>query len=206
MSNSERDPVVRRAIDELRRVPSTDHAAISRVVAAAAAARVAPADDDTLIDAARVRRVRRFTLAGVAAAAAVAGFALSSARRSTTTPIAARAASVATAAAIVTQTPLQAVANSTADVLPIAKQFVFNNRVAHSVSVIGDFNMWNPESARMTRSADGDLWSATLPILPGRHMYAFMVDDSIFVLDPREAKARNSDLGVEASITIVGKP
>lgn len=203
MSNPDRDPVVRRAIDELRKVPRTDQAAISRVVAAAAAARVAPADDDAMTDFARVRRVRWWTLAGVAAAAAFAGFALSSARRSSTNSV---AAPVATAPTIAGATPLQSVANSSVDVLPIAKQFVFNNRIAHTVSVVGDFNMWNPQSARMTRAADGDLWSVTVPILPGRHMYAFMVDDSIFVLDPRENTARNSDLGVEASVTIVGKP
>jgi hypothetical protein len=33
-----------------------------------------------------------------------------------------------------------------------------------------------------------------------------MVDDSMFVLDPREPTARDADLGVEASVTIVGKP
>ena len=203
MSNPDRDPVVRRAIDELRKVPRTDHAAISRVVSAAAAARVAPADDDTMTDFGRVRRVRWWTLTGVAAAAAFVGFALSSARHSSTESVPAR---VGTAPMSAAATGLQSVANNSADVLPIAKQFVFNSRIAHTVSVVGDFNTWSPDSARMTRAADGDLWSITVPILPGRHMYGFMVDDSIFVLDPRENTARNSDLGVDASVTIVGKP
>ena len=73
-------------------------------------------------------------------------------------------------------------------------------------SVVGDFNNWNPTAAPMTRSSDGALWSAIVPILPGRHMYGFMVDDSIFVLDPRAQKARDPDLGTEGSVRMVGRP
>lgn len=201
MSDADRDPIVRRAVEELRKTPRTDHAAISRVVAAAAAARVTAADDATMIDFARARRIRRWTLAGVAAAAAFAGFALNNLRRPNTESIVATTLAVAEPSS----GQLQTVANSS-DVQPIAKQFVFNSRIAHRVSLVGDFNKWSPEAARMTRAADGDLWSITVPIMPGRHMYAFMVDDSIFVLDPREATARDGDLGVEASVTIVGRP
>jgi hypothetical protein len=58
----------------------------------------------------------------------------------------------------------------------------------------------------MARAADGDLWSVTVPIVPGRHMYAFMVNDSAFVLDPREPTGRDADLGVKASVIIVSRP
>jgi 1,4-alpha-glucan branching enzyme len=101
---------------------------------------------------------------------------------------------------------LQPIASSSADALPVTKQFVFHSRTARSVSLVGDFNRWNPDNARLTRAADGDLWSVTLPILPGRHLYAFMVDDSVFTLDPREPAGRDADLGVDASVIIVGKP
>jgi hypothetical protein len=42
--------------------------------------------------------------------------------------------------------------------------------------------------------------------MPGRHVYAFMVDDSLLVLDPRAPKSRDPDLGAEGSIRIVGRP
>jgi hypothetical protein len=58
----------------------------------------------------------------------------------------------------------------------------------------------------MTRSSEGELWSVSIPITPGRHMYAFMVDDSILVLDPRAPKSRDPDLGAEGSVRIVGHP
>lgn len=201
MNDAERDPVVRRAIEELRSAQPTDHAAVSRIVAAAAAARVAPVDDEGVEERRRGQHVRRWTLVGVAAAAAFAGFALSGVRRHT--PNAAKATPLAAAPA---ETSLELVSSGSTDALPITKQFVFNSRTAHRVSVVGDFNKWNPAASPMVRAPDGDLWSISVPVLPGRHMYAFMVDDSIFVLDPREATARDADLGVEASVTIVGKP
>jgi hypothetical protein len=200
MNDAERDPVVRKAIEELRRAQPTDHVAVSRIVAAAAAARVAPADDESVEERRGGQRVRRWTLVGVAAAAAFAGFALSSMRRR-----APEAATVSAVAAAPAETSLELVSSSM-EAPPIMKQFVFNSRNAHRVSVVGDFNKWNPSASPMVRAPDGDLWSISVPVLPGRHMYAFMVDDSMFVLDPREATARDADLGVEASVTIVGKP
>jgi hypothetical protein len=211
MSDVERDPLLRRAIDELRTSPRTDRDVVARVVAAAAAARVAPADDEPASYNIYQRRTRRWTIAGVAAAAALAGFALSSinSTRRHNASVAAQAAASAPVATPVANAPtleLQPVGSNSADALPVSRQFVFHSRSAHSVSVVGDFNRWNAESARMTRSADGELWSTTVPIIPGRHMYGFMVDDSVFVLDPREATGRDADLGVEASVIIVGRP
>jgi hypothetical protein len=135
MSDVERDPLVRRAIDELRKAPRVDHDAVARVVAAAAAARVTPADDDAMIHAGRARRARLWTLGGVAAAAAVAGFALStvnSARRPTTATAAVRAsASVPVVNTPVGNAPtleLQPVGSNSADALPVSRQFVFHSR------------------------------------------------------------------------------
>ena len=207
MSGADRDPLVRRAVDELRTLPRTDAAAVARVVEAAAAARLTPAESVRLADVDRARTTRRWTLVSVAAVAAFAGFGLSWARRPLPTQTApATTSAVATGANAAQALELQPVASNAADALPLSKQFVFHSRAARNVSVVGDFNRWNPESARMTRAVDGDLWSVTLPVLPGRHMYGFMVDDSLFVLDPREPTGRDADLGVEASVVIVGRP
>ena len=112
------------------------------------------------------------------------------------------AAPVAVATAL---PPLTPVTSRSTDAVPVSKQFVFNSRTAHRVSVVGDFNGWKSDSAPLTRSPDGDLWSVTIPIMPGRHTYGFMVDD-VFVLDPRALKARDADLGADASVIVVGKP
>jgi hypothetical protein len=209
MSEIERDHVLRRAVQSLRQLPAADPDAIRRVVETAAAQRVMPAADDPAADAPPVARSggRRWRLAGFAAlvaAAAIVGFFVRGSvppRRSTTSvPVASSAPSGGA--------PMRVAANADQDVVPIPQQFVFRSASARRVSVVGDFNGWSAARTPMTREVGGDLWSVTIPIAPGRHMYRFMVDDSTFTLDPdaRVARARDPDLGVEVSVVIVGRP
>jgi len=194
----ERDPVLGRAIDTLREMPDVDRATIDRVVAAAASARMTPVDDVPLLAPPPRRGVRAWIVGVVAAAAVFAGFMLRGAiATSSSDDVGVRGAS---------PQRLQAV-RSTAEQksLPIMQQFVFNSRNAHRVSVVGDFNGWNPANAPMAQSPDGE-WSTTIPVLPGRHIFGFMIDDSIFMLDPRAPKARDPDLGTDGSVVIVGRP
>jgi hypothetical protein len=199
MTDFERDPIVRRAIDDLKRLPDADAAAMRRVVEAAAAARVTPADAEVAIPLPG-RRPRWALRIGMLAAAAVIGFFARDAWRS-------RALTDATQAY---DTPasirMRPVANGERELVPVAQPFVFNSRTAHSVSIVGDFNGWKSTTSPMSRSADGSMWSATIPILPGRHAYGFMVDDSVFVLDPSAPKARDADLGADVSVLMVGRP
>jgi hypothetical protein len=48
---------------------------------------------------------------------------------------------------------------------------------ARSVSVVGDWNGWDPSAAPLTQSADGFAASFELP--PGRHEYALVVDGTV---------------------------
>lgn len=204
MNDVERDPVVRRAIDELRKVPAADADAVRRVVAAAAAARVAPAADDPMT-AHRPYRARSWMLTGVAAAGVIASLLLIKSGRAPEVEMKTASSRVDTAAPMIAG-PLQPVANNAGDALPVLEQFVFYSRTARTVSVVGDFNGWDASNARMTRASDGDLWSITIPVVPGRHMYGFMVNDSSFVLDSHAQTARDPDLGTKASVIVVGKP
>ena len=207
MTDIERDHVLRRAVQTLRQVPAADADAIRRVVEAAAAERVMPAADDPSDDASGPARGagRRWRLAGfggLVAAAAIVGFVARGSIPHEGTNADAPTTSMASNAT------LSQAANGAADVMPIAQQFVFRNTSAHRVSVVGDFNRWNSAASPMTRSLGGDLWSVTILITPGRHTYAFMVDDSLFTLDPdtRVARVRDPDLGAEGSVVIVGRP
>ena len=205
MTDIERDHVLRRAVQTLRQLPASDTNAIRRVVEAAAAERVLPAADEpshATVPARRERRRWRLAgFAGLVAAAALVGFVVrgSVARQATNAESPSRVASNAV---------LRPATNGEADALPIAQQFVFRSGSAHRVSVVGDFNRWNSAVSPMTRSPGGDLWSVTIPIAPGRHTYAFMVDDSVFTLDPdtRAPRVRDPDLGAEGSVVIVGRP
>ena len=201
MSSDENDLVVNRAIEELRRLPPLDRAAVERVARAAAEARVSPADEEEFVARRRVRSIHVWSAVGLAAAAAVAGFVAGELRPSHSTPIQRTAAAPATRDTAV----LRPAAHDRSDIVAIPWQPVFEHKTARRVSIVGDFNNWNPKTNEMVRDASG-FWSAILPVMPGRHLYGFMVDDSVFVLDPRQPKARDPDLGGEVSVLMVGRP
>ena len=204
MTDASRDPLVHRAIEELRRLPPVDAAAIQRVVAAAAAARLTPSDDEPPVLAPYRGRPRRvWSMVGLAAAAALVGFVVRGAWKPISQPA---PVAVATTAASSQPTQVRAASANERESMPVPQQFVFIYRGAHRVALVGDFNRWDPNSAPMNRSPDGEMWSVTLPIAPGRHMYGFMIDDSLFMLDPRMPKARDPDLGAEGSIVLVVRP
>ena len=201
MTNSDNDPVLRRAIDDLRRLPPLDSEAVRRVVSAAAVARVSPAEDDDMIVARPRRSLTVWTVAGIAAAAAIVGFTLHGVWTSHS-PAPVNVVSSAPAA-----TKLQTVdMGRENDALPVPQQFVFENARAHRVSIVGDFNGWGASKTPMVHTPDGTSWSVIVPVMPGRHIYGFMVDDSVFTLDPRAPKSRDVDLGTEGSVVIVGRP
>jgi hypothetical protein len=207
MTDIERDHVLRRAVQTLRQLPATEPDAIRRVVEAAAAERVMPPADEPSGESFAPRngggrRWRLVGFGGLIAAAAIVGFVVrgSVPRGGSQPDVPARP--------IAPSTTLRPASIGAADALPIAQQFVFRSTSAHHVSLVGDFNRWNSAASPMTRSPGGDLWSVTIPIAPGRHTYAFMVDDSVFALDPdaRVARVRDPDLGAEGSVVIVGRP
>jgi 1,4-alpha-glucan branching enzyme len=100
---------------------------------------------------------------------------------------------------------LRPVANDPSEIVAIPQQFMFEHKSARRVAIVGDFNNWDPKANAMVRDASG-LWSTILPIMPGRHLFGFMVDDSVFMLDPHKPKARDPDLGSEGSVLMVGRP
>jgi hypothetical protein len=199
VTDHETDPLVQRAVDELRRLPAIDQVAVQRIAAAAAASRLAPGDDDLVV---RARpRVRWWMTIGLAAAAAVVGFVARDLipRRATSVDLA--RVPTPTVAAVMRPTALSA-----SDIPLMPQPFVLEQPTARSVAVVGDFNNWNPKATPMVRSSDGGLWSTIVPLVPGRHVYGFMVNDSIFTLDPRTAKVRDPDFGTDASVLMVARP
>jgi hypothetical protein len=206
MTDDVQDPMLRRAIDSLRELPAVDQDAMQRIISAAAVARVTPADEPVTASVDRqARSVRLWSAVGLAAAAAIVGFFARGAWAPTSAEsrehVDALASAPAPAAAGMTP-----VSTSRLDAAMIPRQFVLENSRARRVSVVGDFNKWNAASDPMTQSGVGGLWSAMIPMVPGRHVYGFMIDDSLFVLDPREPRARDPDLGTEASVIMVGRP
>jgi Glycogen recognition site of AMP-activated protein kinase len=70
---------------------------------------------------------------------------------------------------------------------------------ARSVSVAGDFNGWNPAHTRLERS-DGGMWTATIPLKPGRYHYMFVIDGKQWIADPLAAEAETDGFGAQNAV------
>jgi 1,4-alpha-glucan branching enzyme len=101
---------------------------------------------------------------------------------------------------------LEPVANMATEsrAVPVALAFELAN--ANSVAVVGDFNGWDPAATPMQRVSGTGLWSVTLLAKPGRHTYAFLVDGTTLMADPRAPRAKNADFGGDASVLMVRTP
>ena len=191
--------LVTRAAETLRELPAADSAAVARIVAAAARTRAldaAPNEDD-LVPLATPRR-SYLVPAGVAAAILLmvgATFVVRTLRSD-------RGRDVRLAGVM----PVLTVSASreAADALAIPTQFVFDGRARHVV-LVGDFNNWDAQATPLEREPGSPLWSVTLPIQRGRHIYAFLVD-SVWTVDKRAPVARDPDFGVTGSVILVGRP
>jgi AMP-activated protein kinase-like protein len=82
-------------------------------------------------------------------------------------------------------------------------RFVFVAPYASRVSLVGDFNAWNPSKMPMRRSSDGRAWLLDVPLPPGRHVYSFVVDGDL-AADPAAPRAGDDDFGVPSSVVLVG--
>ncbi len=60
--------------------------------------------------------------------------------------------------------------------------FYYKDDKARSVSLVGDFNFWNPYSNPMHKNKSG-LWEVVIDIPPGEYGYRFLVD-GIYRTDP----------------------
>ncbi len=70
------------------------------------------------------------------------------------------------------------------------------------VSVVGDFNGWDPDATPLTASADGRTWTTLLPLAEGRYVYAFMIDGRVEA-DPTAPNAPDDDFGSPSSLVLV---
>jgi len=70
---------------------------------------------------------------------------------------------------------------------------------AHSVSVAGDFNGWNPAQTKLERS-EGGLWTATIALKPGRYQYMFVIDGKQWIADPFAADDAGDGFGSQNAV------
>ena len=72
---------------------------------------------------------------------------------------------------------------------------------AKSVSLVGDFNNWDPAANPMAQMPDRS-WLLKLDMKHGHHRYAFLVDGAL-TLDPRAQGVTRNDKGERVSLVPV---
>lgn len=148
------------------------------------------------LDAWRIPALSGLGASAIAAAALMIGFV----SRGAVSPNSAAEPTVASGPAT-GEYPVTLATNEGAERL-VPTQFVFESTEAKSVSVVGEFNDWEVDELPMTRLRDG-VWTTTVPLAPGRHVYAFVVDGTLLVADPRAPKSGDADYGREGSVVMV---
>lgn len=85
-------------------------------------------------------------------------------------------------------------------------EFVLMAPDASQVVLVGDFNGWSPGATPLRASERGRIWSVTVPLTPGRHEYAFLVNGRHWLPDPRAPRAPADDFGAPNSVLTVTEP
>jgi hypothetical protein len=204
--SDEHDEMIERFAARLRPLPEIDPEARARVLVAVAAER--QRDRERQLSRRYGLRVARWTAAAAMAAAVV--FSVLLLERGTEAPVGTTSVATPVTAPAIAGTPATASASLAAHDAAAAPsqqvELVFRAPDARHVSVVGDFTGWDPSRAVMTRDSGSGLWSVTLTLTPGRHVYAFLVDDSVWVRDPRAPSAPDADFGRPGSVLLVGRP
>ena len=172
-------PLLRRAIAELREEPEPRAEWLTGVLDAAAHQRIADVEP-VIVERRWSLRPSVAMAAGLAFAAVGAGL----------TYAAMKGASVPT------------VASTAAVPLTSTVRFALVAPNAVSVTLVGDFNKWDPKALPMRRSANGETWEVEVGLPPGRYTYAFVVDGRI-ARDPSAAEAAHDDFGAPSSVLLV---
>ena len=96
----------------------------------------------------------------------------------------------------------QAPAHTRTDTVNVVR-FVFADAHASSVQLVGDFNEWTKGATNLKPSGAPGVWTVSVPLHPGRHEYAFIVNGTRWIADPLAAKS-SDDFGTESSVIHVG--
>src|SRR5258705_767634 len=100
------------------------------------------------------------------------------------------------------QAAIAAQAAAARDTVQVVR-FVFVDSGAASVALVGDFNEWTKGSTQLKRSGAPGVSTVSVPLTPGRHEYAFIVNGSRWVADPLAVKS-SDDFGTESSVIRIG--
>jgi hypothetical protein len=99
--------------------------------------------------------------------------------------------------------PVVEVSNELASTRPVPTTFILKADGANRVSLVGDFNGWDRAATALADPSKSGVWEVIVPLTPGRHTYKFLVNDSVWTLDPRMPQERDPDFGTLSSVILV---
>jgi hypothetical protein len=73
---------------------------------------------------------------------------------------------------------------------------------ASEVAIVGDFNGWDETATPMARRGRDGTWSASIPLAPGRHTYAFVVDGETWIVDPMAPQVPDDGYGPANAVVV----
>ena len=82
-------------------------------------------------------------------------------------------------------------------------RFVFRDRDAHRVALVGDFNGWSKDATPLAPVSEPGAWAVSVTVPKGRHEYAFIIDGERWAPDPFAARVAD-EFGTESSVVTVG--
>ncbi|MGQ0766387.1 MAG: isoamylase early set domain-containing protein [Gemmatimonadota bacterium] len=82
------------------------------------------------------------------------------------------------------------------------QQFLIVAPDAQAVSLVGQFNGWDPQATPMTYDAAHGAWHVTVPLAPGLYQYQFLLDGARRVADPAAPQVA-SEFGSPNSLVTV---
>jgi Carbohydrate-binding module 48 (Isoamylase N-terminal domain) len=85
-----------------------------------------------------------------------------------------------------------------------AVQFALAAPGALQVNLVGDFNGWDATATPLQRSGGDGVWAVEVPLAPGRHEYAFVVNGREWRPDPAAPRALVNEFGAPNSVITVG--
>lgn len=78
-------------------------------------------------------------------------------------------------------------------------KFAYFAPQAGDVRLVGDFNRWSKDAARLVRNQNG-YWTIEVEIRPGRYNYLFFVDGSQWSVDPSSTAIEDDGFGRRNSV------
>lgn len=75
---------------------------------------------------------------------------------------------------------------------------------AQAVALVGDFNGWDEHATPMIRRSNDGTWSANVPLPPGRHVYAFVIDGRKWLVDPLAPQVPDEGFGPANAVVVDG--